>query len=214
MGAESFEIGSPSKSTHVGEVDLQLVHGLRRNVAVVTTLGSIFPSNKSIHETFDILPSDARVSSSSLPKSVCNVPEARSRILVDLLDNVLRCFCCHSVLPITVWPHVEERRLNQWSMFLVLEGYENAGIPIRAADSEVPRECLAKCHARARTEWQSLLSAHPRLTQGEIRNMLDDAIEEAEGRWQIMRLRNLHDINYVFEAQEAHGASFDRVGNF
>ena len=107
-----------------------------------------------------------------------------------------------------------ERRLNQWSMFLALEGYENAGIPIRAADSEVPRECLAKCHARARTEWQSLLSAHPRLTQGEIRNMLDDAIEEAEGRWQIMRLRNLHDINYVFEAQEAHGASFDRVGNF
>ena len=190
------------------------MHGLRRNVAVVTTLESIFPSNKSIHETFDILPSDARVSSSSLPKSL-HVPEARSRILVDLLDNVLRRFCCHSFLPITVWPHVEialsscprkvmekalalvadsmgdkvgmsgngvdevslclwevvqlslysgellvstkgvmsslrqkvillhgeyvERRLNQWSMFLALEGYENAGIPIRAADSEVPR---------------------------------------------------------------------------
>ena len=205
-----------------------------------------------------------------------------------MLDNVLWCFCCHSVLPITVWPHVEialsscprevmekalalvsdvvgdkdgvsgsdmdeaslclwevvqlslcsrellacakgvvssvgqkvvllhreyvERRLNQWSKFLALEGYENAGIPIRAA--EVPQECLAKCHARARTEWQSLLSAHPRLTQGEIRNMLDDAVEEAEGRWQIMHLRNLSDINYVFEAQEVHGVSFDRVGNF
>ena len=102
-----------------------------------------------------------------------------------------------------------ERQLQKWSELLVFEHFENLGIPIRAAD--VTQERLAECHARAQNEWLSLLSGHPRLARRELRNMLDDVVDEAESRWQMLRLRNLNDINYVFEAQQL-GVTLDLGG--
>ena len=67
------------------------MHRLWRHITVVSTLGSILPRDQPIHESFDILPRDVRIPRSSLFEGVRLIPESRSRILIDLLDDVLPC---------------------------------------------------------------------------------------------------------------------------
>ena len=45
------------------------------------------------------------------------------------------------------------------------------------------QEFLTECLIRVRNNWQSLLARHPRLTLGELRNLIDDAVNvQQEGR--------------------------------
>ena len=86
-GYQHVRIRTSRKARHVCEVHLQLIHRCRRYIAVVASLGPILCHYEALDELLNLLPGDARVPDSCLSESVCNVPEASSRVFIDLFDN-------------------------------------------------------------------------------------------------------------------------------